>query len=203
MKEKIKLEYAEWANFWFENAPDDTAVRIVLIGDSITNGYRRIVQENLKEFGILVDMAIGSRGVDNPALFAELEYILGSANNKKYRAVHFNNGIHADHITGEAYENGMRDCISLIKKLQPEAEIILVTSTAYSDPAKNGTVIKRNDIVKKLAVEYGLPLNDLYAEVTCKPEYPQPDSVHFSAEGNERLAFAVSEKIKQVLNIKG
>lgn len=197
---KLKLEYAEWANFWFEDAPSKNADRVMLIGDSITNGYRRPTQEKLKSFGILADMAIGSRGVDNPALYAEIEYAIGAVNGYKYKVIHFNNGLHASHLTAAEYENGMRHCIDLIRKLQPEAVIVLVTSTPYSDDSKNGLVIERNNIVKKLAIEYNLPLDDLFSAVAGKNEYPQPDGVHFTSVGYDCLAELVFVNITQLMN---
>jgi len=191
----IQLEYAEWANFWYEDAPNKTAERVMLIGDSITNGYRRIVQEKLKDTGILVDMTVGSRGADNPALYAEIEYAIGSVNGYKYKAIHFNNGLHANHLTADEYEHGMRYCIGLIRKLQPEAVLILVTSTPFVSESDTTFVNERNDIVRKLAAEYNLPVNDLYTAIAGKSEYPQPDGVHFSAVGCEYLADIVYGKI--------
>jgi Lysophospholipase L1 and related esterases len=193
----IQLEYAEWSNFWFENAPNKTAGRIMLIGDSITNGYRRPLQEKFKDSGTLVDMTVGSRGADNPSLYAEIEYAIGSLNGYKYKVVHFNNGLHANHLTADEYEQGMIHCIELIKKLQPEAVIILVTSTPYADEDKNAYVHERNAIVKKLAVKYDLPLDDLFTAVTGDSEYPQPDGVHFTSVGYEHLAATAYNKIAQ------
>ena len=37
-------EYAEWNNNWWEEAGNFEARRVLLIGDSITNGYRNDVQ---------------------------------------------------------------------------------------------------------------------------------------------------------------
>jgi len=195
----VKLEYAEWANFWFEDAPNQTAERIMLIGDSITNGYRRIVQEKFKDSELLVDMTVGSRGADNPALYAEIEYAIGDVNGYKYKAVHFNNGLHANHLTADEYETGMRYCIGLIKKLQPEAVIILVTSTPLADNSNNAFVFERNEIVKKLTAEYNLAIDDLFIAVAGKAEYPQPDGAHFTSVGYDHLAQTVYNKIAQIL----
>lgn len=49
------LEYAEWCDYWWENAPDQTKPRVLLVGDSVTRAYRPYVNEFLgKE--ILADM---------------------------------------------------------------------------------------------------------------------------------------------------
>jgi acyl-CoA thioesterase-1 len=197
----MKLEFYEWANFWFENAPADIADvgRVLLIGDSITGGYRVPTQKLLAAKNLVADMAIGSRGADNPALYAELEYIAGPTVNYKYKAIHFNNGIHAGHLEVNEYKSGMRRCIETLKRLQPDAKMILVTSTAFSAPEKNKYIEERNAVVLDLAKEYSYAVNDLFSVVTLKPEYPQPDGVHFTAPGYEALGEAVSNKITSVL----
>jgi hypothetical protein len=196
-------EFYEWANLWWENAPDTTSPRVMLIGDSITNGYKNTVQELLRERGILVDMAAGSRSVEDPALFAELNYVLGDLQDHKYKAIHFNNGLHGSHLTGAEYETGMRAAIKLIRSLRPEAGLILVTCTVFTpkgsegkvDPEKNVFVLERNAIIMKLADEFGLPVDNLFAAVAGKAEYPQPDAVHYTDIGYKHLAQSVAESI--------
>ena len=200
-------EFYEWVNFWWENAPDTTLDRIFVIGDSITNGYRPILQRILKEKDILVDMTVGSRSVTDPALEAEFRYALGEANNFKYKLIQFNNGLHGSHLSANEYEIGMRKHIEIIKELQPQAVLILATSTPYTPKGSEGTidlnrnkqVIERNEIIKKLSNELSLPLNDLFQAIAGKSEYPQPDEVHFTAQGYEYLAKITVEKLSMFL----
>ena len=200
-------EFYEWVNFWWENAPDTTLDRIFVIGDSITNGYRPILQRILKEKDILVDMTVGSRSVTDPALEAEFRYALGEANNFKYKLIQFNNGLHGSHLSANEYEIGMRKHIEIIKELQPQAVLILATSTPYTPKGSEGTidlnrnkqVIERNEIIKKLSNELSLPLNDLFQAIAGKSEYPQPDEVHFTAHGYEYLAKITVEKLSMFL----
>lgn len=189
-------EFYEWANLWWEDAPNMTAPRVMLIGDSITNGYKNTVQNLLREKGVLVDMAAGSRSVEDPALFAEINYVLCDIQEHKYKAVHFNNGLHGSHLSGEEFETGMKKIISLIKTIRPEAMLILATCTIYTpagtegsvDTIKNKQVLERNAIIKKLAAEYALPVDDLFAAVAGNADYPQPDTVHYTEAGYKKLA---------------
>lgn len=194
-------EFYEWANFWWENAPDKTAQRIMLIGDSITNGYKNAIQNLLRDRGVLVDMAVGSRSVEDPALFAEINYALSEIHEHKYKVIHFNNGLHGSHLNSEDFERGLRNIITLIQTIQPEAVLILATCTVYTplgsegtiDIEKNKQVIERNAIIKKLADEFLLPIDDLFSAVAGNKEYPQPDTVHYTSEGYQQLAESATE----------
>jgi len=201
-------EYAEWANFWFEKGSDFETARVMLIGDSITNGYRKIVQELVRDKGIYVDMAVGSRCAGDPALTAEIEYALGPVNGYTYSVVHFNNCLHGgcnDTLIGiENYEKGLRRAIETIKRLQPKAKLIIATGTPMRgkenphgsvEPTLNGFVLERNAIIRRLAEEYGLILDDLFEVVAGKEEYTQNDGVHFDEAGRNALAEAVKNAV--------
>ena len=208
-------EYAEWNNFWFEKGSDFTSPRVFLIGDSITVGYRAKVQELFRAAGsdILVDQSAGSRCAGDPALEAEIEYALGPVNGYRYKVVHFNNGLHGGCndtlIDTEKYEAGMRRCIALIRRLQPDAKLILATSTVLLtsrdaapgsiDYKKNSFVFHRNEVIHNLAAELGLPIDDLFGAVTGNPEYTQPDGVHYAEAGRSRLAESVKASIEAAL----
>jgi len=205
-------EYAEWCNIWFEQGADFTTPRVMLIGDSITVGYRALVNNLFKNDGVYADMVAGSRCAGDPALDAEIECCLGRANGYDYKVIHFNNGLHGgcnDTLIGiEHYEAGMRRAIELIKKLQPNAKLVLVTSTPQRgkenphgsvDEKLNGFVLERNEIVKKLAAEYGLEVDDLFSTVAYKPEYEQPDGVHYGEAGKQALAEAVYNCTKKLI----
>lgn len=207
----MKREYAEWVNFWWEDAPDTESDRALLIGDSITGSYRARVQSILKAEGLplLVDSTIGSRGPEDEAWFAELDYMLAPFNGyaEKYRAVHLNNGLHAGYLTAQKYESGMRRYIEKLLNAVPAAKIILATSTptvrrgsdGTLDCDKNRVVFERNDIVRSLADEYGFQLDDLFWVVAARSKYPQPDGCHFGEEGQIALAESVAAKLETVV----
>lgn len=207
----MQREYIEWVNFWWDNAPEPSAGRVLLIGDSITNGYKQFVKEELTDAGLFVDMIASSRGVEDPAMAADLEYALGPVNGFKYRLIHFNNCLHAGYMSAEVYDAGMRRCIGIIRRLQPGAQIALVTGTYKTkkgeaqtapdgsivvDPELNARVLERNAIVFRLADEYGFPVDDLYSVTAGKPEFPHSDGVHFAEAGRRALGAAVSDFIK-------
>ena len=188
-----KREYHEWCNFWWENAPDLSSPRILMIGGSITNQYRGEVQKIMKERSLtyLVDMTIGSRGSIDPAWTAELDYMMSAVNGYDYALVHLNNGLHAMHLTPEEYESGMRRYIEKLCACLPNAKKALVTSTPTRDEKSLETVRKRNEIVFKLSAEYGMPVDDLFSAVDIASD-PWSDGVHFKPEAVMTLAETVS-----------
>ncbi len=200
-------ETYEWANLWWEHAEDFDSPRIIVIGDSITNGYRGQLQQKLNGLGVMVDLYAGSRSVEDEAYFKETEYVLGVHHGYNYKVIQLNNGIHGDHITADDYEKGYRRELELVKSLHPEAVLALATSTIYTpkgmegkiDEERNRFILDRNEIVRRLADEYKLPLNDLFRVTSGHAEYAQPDTVHFTFEGYDALSTATAEFVKKYL----
>lgn len=200
-------ETYEWANLWWEHAEDFNSPRVIVIGDSITNGYRGMLQQKLSNLGVMVDLYAGSRSIEDEAYFRETEYVLGAHHGYNYKLIQLNNGIHGSHISAEDFETGYRREIELIKALHPEAVLVLATSTIYTPKGKEGTIdeecnryiLERNAVVRRLSEEYGLPLNDLFYVTSGHAEYPQPDTCHFSSEGYDALSSAAAEFFRPYL----
>jgi len=61
-------------------------------------------------------------------------------------------------------------------------------------------ITEANEIIKNLALEYGLVFNDAFADVSEKNEYPVYDGVHSHNKKNnkiiENVIFAIDEKFK-------
>lgn len=195
-------ENKEWSNMWWENADKPNENRILLIGDSITNGYRSYVQSNLPEFS--VDMLATSKALDDVMLFKELEYMFLQY---EYKIIHFNNGLHGWHLQNEQYKTSYEKLIEFLKILSSNSVIVLVTSTPVTkigqitelDMEKNDIVKERNKIVRGLADKYSLAINDLYNNMIEKPELRADDGYHYIDIGKEYQGKIVSEVIK--LNI--
>lgn len=198
-------ETYEWANLWWEHAEDFTSPRVIVIGDSITNGYHGPLQARLRDKGVMVDKYAGSRGIGDEAFFRELEYVLGPHQGYTYKIIHFNNGLHGGHLGADEYERGYRRAIKLIRELHPEATLMLAASTSITpkesagkiDEAANRQVFERNAVVERLAREYALPYDELFTVAAGK--FPQPDTVHFTPEGYEALADAAAKRMSEFL----
>lgn len=210
--EVFPREGAEWTNIWITEALYYDRTRVACIGDSITFNYRPIVGNIFYPQNIMIDMLAGSRMCGDPAFYKELEMFFGPASGYKYDVIHFNNGLHGccnnTQLDLDIYVKGYKECIELIRRLQPEAKIILATSThmTFEDHTpellkkKNDMVIERNEFVRRYAEENGYMLNDLYKIVAGhNDEYPQVDGVHFGEEGKKVLADAVVDLVNKAL----
>ena len=199
------LEKYEWCDLWWDETDCMDLPRVVLIGDSIARGYRKAVSALLRGEA-LVDQLATSRAVDNPALLHELAYMLGE-HSPRHDVVHLNNGLHGHHLSVAEYRIGLQQLIDFVVGHPQRPLLILVTSTPVSvlgcveelDKQKNGSVVERNQAVRTLAQEYGLPVHDLYTAMLSHPEYRSSDGYHYTAEGQRVQAESVARSIRSML----
>ncbi len=205
-------EYAEWNDFWWEKAGDFDRRRVLLIGDSITRSYRDHVQAIYKPERIAIDKLCGSRCAGDPILTAEIDLMTGPLNGYRYDVIHFNNGLHGGCndtlVPLETYMQGICDIVAVLRRNQPQAKLILVTSTPMSAPGTTSVEVKpeynvfiheRNDFIRKFAMENDYPVDDLYALVANSPDFPKSDNVHFAKEATEKLGKWVADYIRKML----
>lgn len=200
----VKLEQYEWCRYWWDEAEKAAKPRVLLIGDSVTEGYRPYVKELLPDY-VSVDMLATSRGVDNSALLYEIDHMLDSPD-FSYDIIHFNNGLHGEHLTIEEYSLYYRAIITRIMKKSAKAKLVLTSSTPVTmnnfpeklDDAKNRMVEERNIAVRKITDELKLPLNDLYEKMIGKSQYRMNDGLHYNEEGQKMQAKFVFEKLTEI-----
>lgn len=157
-------ENIEWSIAYAYGLTDETRnlPRVLLVGDSICNGYQPHVREMLSG-KINVSYWVSSYCVTSPNYLKFLEIYLDEV---RYDVIHFNNGLHSLATPIEAYAKGFEAALRLIRRKQPEAKIIWATSTPLS-----GKVSVRAEKVKELnaaaaavvARVGGLATDDLFA----------------------------------------
>ncbi len=196
------LEKFEWTNMWWDE-PMNTGKRILLIGDSITNGYKGLVK-NMMSNQYYIDMYATSRALDNGSFTRELEYMLEFCD-LKYDVIHFNNGLHGTHQDIETYKNYYEKVIGYIMNTSMNSKLILVLSTPVTQKddvtifdEKNEIIRQRNHVVMKLAQKYNLLTNDLYNVVVGEPNIRNNDGFHYLERGYQILAEAVYNKISLI-----
>ena len=206
MESKNKIETREkfeWSNLWWEEANIESLPRVLLIGDSITVGYRPLVQ-NLLRGRALVDQFATSHAISDKAFMCELSLMLCEY---PYRVIHLNNGLHGWHVTEGEYRRCLGKVIALIGEKQKDARLVLVTTTPVSkrgapfevDLEKEAVIAKRNAIVADIAAGSGLPVDDLYRLTAGKPEIRAEDGYHYKQEGQALQAAQAAEVIGEVL----
>lgn len=195
MKEKF-----EWIHSWLDNTDKSDKKRILLIGDSICNGYQEMVRDLLSnEF--YVDYLATSHSVDSDFYRA---MVGGIAKDSRYDLIHYNFGLHGFHMDKEAY------CESyeiMLKTLMEAAPVSLALSTIVYEPGnaklddrQTGAAKERNEVVLALAKQYGLDVDDLWT-VSCQipMEGRSDDGIHYEDAGWELLAKAVADFVRNRL----
>ncbi|MBQ8642088.1 MAG: SGNH/GDSL hydrolase family protein [Clostridia bacterium] len=191
----MQKERYEWIHSWCDDTGRNDLPRVLLIGDSITNGYQAKVRELLAG-KYYVDYIATSYSVD--CLFYN-QLIAAFAADSHYDVIHFNHGLHGGHMTTEVYTSGMDAMTAGLSRI---GRVILVTSTKTYNPGTDTPtvfhekVLERNAALLPLAEKYGCSINDLYAVSAALPITAySPDGTHFAAEGYEALAKTVAESI--------
>lgn len=193
------LEHIEWTQYWAEECTSDKH-RVLMIGDSISVGYRSEVNRQLPDT-LSIAAHSTSKAVDNPWFTEEIAMNIRQ-HAFAYDIVTFNNGLHGFHLNAAEYEAGMRAAADALRKLLPEAKLYLVLSTPITENGKpdtlsekNGIVTERNAVVTRIAEELGLPVIDLYSTVLGKAELRSADGYHYNGEGYRILAEEIVRNI--------
>ncbi len=187
---------------------DTKRPRVLLIGDSILNGYRASVIAALS----------GKAYVDawvNPYNQSEhvnklLAEVLA---NGPYDVVHFNMGLHGwqkGRIKDGTFEPLTKAYVEVIRAKLPKAKIIWASSTPVTvkgkpgelDPAINDVIIEHNRMAAKVMKELNVPVNDFYSLLVPKLELARGDQFHWKSEAYKILADTVVESVLRELKTR-
>ena len=188
-------ENIEWSIAYAYGLTDETRglPRVLLVGDSICNGYQEGVRERLKG-KMNVSYWISSYCVTSPAYLPLLSVYLDEA---KYDVIHFNNGLHSLATPTPAYETGLRKALALIHGRQPEAKLVWCSSTPLKDDAKTAKCRELNAAAARVISEFGgIATDDLFA--LCCPldrELYWSDVFHFKPEARAMQADQVAASV--------
>lgn len=191
--------------------------RVLLIGDSISEGYTVPVRQLLA--GKANVHRIPENGGPSKNGVAKIDQWLGDG---KWDAIHFNWGLHdlmffpdpkdpARHERDQLaqYEANLRLLVARLK--QTGAKLIWASSTPVDDqmssprsPSGRAAMVAiYNDVAAKVMKENGVDIDDLNARVTPVAEQlRRPHDVHFGREGYDFLAKFVAEEIASALGAR-
>jgi lysophospholipase L1-like esterase len=184
---------------------DATRPRVLLIGDSILNGYGKQVMSTLA----------GKAHVDawvNPYCQSEyLNKLLAEVlANGPYDVVHFNMGLHGwqqGRIKDGTFEPLTRAYVKVIRDTLPKAKIIWAGSTPVTvkgkptelDPEINPVIVEHNRMAAKVMQEMNVPVNDFYSLLAPKLELARGDQFHWRPEAYKILAEQVTDSVLREL----
>jgi lysophospholipase L1-like esterase len=199
--------------------------KVLILGDSISIGYMRRVQQKLADFAFVCRPTNLKGGPENCAGTTNgvkgIERWL-KIGNCQWDLIHFNFGLHdLKHVdpqtrrnsnnptdppqaTLEEYEQQLRTIVSALKSTN--AKLIFATTTPvpeggvkpFRDPA---IVEKYNDVARRVMKENGIVVNDLYDFAEERLDSIQaPVNVHFTREGSVQLGNQVATVIAAELD---
>lgn len=195
----LKREAIEWCDVWFTHADKTDKPRVLLIGDSIVQGYFPLVEREMGD-AVYWGRFTTSRSICDPVFFQELELVV-----KQYpfSVIHFNHGLHGWGYTEAQYAEAFDKLLKVLKEDGQGAKLVWASTTPMQSGSSKGTdqprVAERNRIAAEKVTQAGIPIDDLYALSIDKPEYYSKDGVHFSQEGKEVQGKAVAGAIRKAL----
>jgi sialate O-acetylesterase len=187
---------------------DPSLPRVLLIGDSIMNGYSPAVVEALRGKANVVRMvAFGMIGRDDAAA---AEFCATKLKDGDYALIHYNDGLHSlpPRITDEQFGVGLSAMLKHLKTVTPR--VIWATTTPAPDrnntlgpESQNAAVVTRNQMSKKIAAEQGVSVIDLYGLVEPRRETLQGfANLHFTPEGSKLMGEEIAARIAEELEKK-
>jgi hypothetical protein len=203
---RVQSNGAPWR---FAKAPvlDPKLPRVLLVGDSILNGY-------LPHAVKLLD---GKANVDawvNPYHQSEdfTRRLALALESGPYDVVHLNTGLHGwqpGRIKAGTFEPLTRSLIEVIRQKCPNAKIVWASSTPILlkgerklDPELDPIIVEQNRLAAKVMAELKVPVNDLYALTVTQLDLARGDQFHWTTPGSKLMADAVVAAISNVLSAK-
>ncbi len=201
-EDKIFREGTEWFQSNTPNAVSVDKPRVLLIGDSITAQYYGAVRTLLQEKAYCSYIAT-SAAIADPVFLQQMEPMFSGY---EYAVIHFNNGLHGWDYTEEEYRAGYERTLDFFRKKAPQSRLIIVLSTPVKpgsnvDNRLNPRVDARNKIVRDIAKNLSLEVNDLHSISKDKPDI-YSDNFHYKKEAVDLQARQVADKILKVIGEK-
>ncbi len=193
-------ENIEWSITYSYNATETGKPRVLLIGDSICNGYNGKVREKL-EGRVNVSFWASSKCVTDPDYFRELDFMLDAY---PYDAVCFNNGLHSLSTDRAEWDAAYAAAVDFIRAKLPETKLSLTLSTPLKDAKLTAVSASLNETVLRLAEEKNLPVIDLFAAMDGldREEY-WSDTYHFRAPAIDMQAKVIADHVLAQLGLDG
>jgi len=187
---------------------DPKRPRVLLIGDSILNGYLKTARAAL-DGKAYVDAWVNpyNQSAHVNKLLAE---VLAQG---PYDVVHFNMGLHGwpkGRIKDGTFEPLTRAYVQVIRDKLPKAKLIWASSTPVTvkgkptelHPEINPTIIEHNRMAAKVMGEMNVPVSDFYALLAPQLGLARGDQFHWKAAAYQILGRTAAESVLRELSAK-
>lgn len=185
---------------------DPKLPRILLMGDSILNGYYPGVVKAL-EGKAFVDAWVTPTNQGDKSLPRQIEDVCKQG---PYAIIHFNLGLHGwqkGRIPEGQYEPLTHLMVQAFKKNDPEAKLIWASTTPVTkektpgelDPEINPIIVEHNAMAAKVMQEEGAPTDDLNALMLPHLDLARGDRFHWQPAGTAMLVKQVSDTLLKAI----
>jgi hypothetical protein len=188
---------------------DATRPRVLLIGDSILNGYRDLVVRELDDEAY-VDAWVNPH-YQSDAVNKALAKVL---DNGPYDIVHFNIGLHGyqeGRIKPEDFKPLTRGYVEVLQSKLPKAKLVWASSTPVTvkgrplelDPQIDPVIVEHNRLAAEVMEEKGVTVSDFYGLLVDKRELARGDSFHWNGPAYKLLGDNAVQSIRRALSNSG
>lgn len=197
---------------------DPTLPRILVVGDSISGGYRTFVTEHFKGKAN-VDYWVGSGWFDWTAKeddFPVLRGWNGVLANGPYDVVSWNSmTLHMwtpnkpERCDIGRYPDQMTRVVEHLQRVAPKTKFVWVHCTPYTkteegkpaviDHEKSKRLVLFNEATDPIMRKFGIPIVDLYTLCERHPELALKDGLHWSGEASRLMAAEIVAEIEKHL----
>ena len=186
------VEAVDWTISYAFNTQDTKAPRVLLVGDSICNGYQSALRERLAG-KVNVSFWVSSYCVTHPQYMEMLDVVLRGP---RPQLVLFNNGLHTPRTEDFAiWKAAYGKVLAFLRAKLPDARIVIVNSTPLKDDA-NGYVDAINKATAEISEAEHLELLDIHGLCAAwDREELWSDRYHFKPQGKTMQAEFLSEAI--------
>lgn len=172
----------------------DSLPNVLLIGNSVMNGYHKYIIDSLA--GIAnVDYWITPRHLKSEYLFEDLAKVVSF---REYEVIQFNIGLHGwprGRILDEEYVPLLEKYVQTIKGNSPKSQLVWASTTPVTEQDKaelnkeiNPVIAERNFLAEGIMKKYNIPVNDLYAFGKNNLQLSRGDKFHWKPEAYKMMA---------------
>lgn len=198
---------------------DPSLPRILVIGDSISMGYRGFIARHFTGKAY-VDYWVGGSWLDPNSVKGENSKVktawTGVLSNGPYDVISWNSmTLHMwkpdapERCLESNHADNVAEVIDHIRKTSPGSKLIWVRCTPYTtavaggpillDTKKSERLVKFNKITDEVMARYAIPEVDLYALCEHNLDKASKDGVHWNADASRLMAEEISKEIEKNL----
>ena len=186
---------------------DPARPRVLLMGDSILNGYLKEVTAEL-DGKAYVDAWVNPYCQNSYRLHEMIAEVMATAG--PYDVIHFNMGLHGwqkGRIPEGQFTPLTRKLVETFRKKAPKARLIWASSTPVTtkgkpvelNPEINPVIVEHNRLAAEVMKEMDVPVNDLYAPLAGRLDLARGDQFHWTGPAYSILAKTIAASIVERL----